>query len=102
VRGARAAVRPRAGDRRYWDTEVVAAAADGRIVASARITFVAVRGAARRLVTGLLAMNDPARLRSVFPAYVGRSAADASGTSGALASRRARGSPRRPPRRAPP
>lgn len=70
VRGARGAVRPQAGDGRYWDTEVVAATADGRPVASARITFVAVRGAARRLVTGLLALNDPARLRPVFPAYV--------------------------------
>jgi hypothetical protein len=38
-------------------------------VATARITFVAVRGAARRLVTGMLAMNDPACVRRVFPAY---------------------------------
>ncbi len=70
VRGDRAAVRPHPDDGRYWDTEVVAATADGRPVASARVTFVAVRGAARRLVTGLLAMNDPDVLRRVFPAYV--------------------------------
>lgn len=70
VRGARAAVRRKADDGRYWDTEVVAATADGRRVASARITFVTVRGAARRLIGGLLAMNDPALLRRVFPAYV--------------------------------
>jgi hypothetical protein len=39
-------------------------------VASAAITFVAVRGAARRLVTGMLAVNTPDVLRHVFPAYV--------------------------------
>jgi len=70
VRGARAAVRRRPDDGRYWDTEVVAATEDGRPVAAARITFVAVRGAARRLLGGLLAMNDPALLRRVFPSYV--------------------------------
>jgi len=43
--------------------------ADGRVVATAQITFVAVRGAARRLVTGMLAMNDPACVQRVFPAY---------------------------------
>jgi acyl-coenzyme A thioesterase PaaI-like protein len=69
VRGARAAVRANPGDGRYWDTAVVATSEDGRPVASARITFVAVRGAARRLVGGLLAMNDAALLRRVFPAY---------------------------------
>jgi len=68
VTGARAAVRPRADDPRYWDTEVVARA-DGTVVATARITFVAMRGAARKLVTGMLAMNDPACVRRVFPAY---------------------------------
>ena len=68
VAGARAAARPQA-DPRYWDTEVVARTEDGVPAASARITFVAVRGAARRLVTGLLAMNDPAVLRRVFPSY---------------------------------
>jgi acyl-coenzyme A thioesterase PaaI-like protein len=67
VTGVRSAVRPR-DDPRYQDTEVVARA-DGQVVATARITFVAVRGAARRLVTGMLAMNDPACVRRVFPAY---------------------------------
>jgi len=38
-------------------------------VASAVITFVAVRGAARRLVHGMLAVNAPEVLRRVFPAY---------------------------------
>ncbi|MBI4255305.1 MAG: hypothetical protein HY616_09555 [Candidatus Rokubacteria bacterium] len=68
VAGARAGVRPRPGDARYWDTEVVAEAG-GAPVASARITFVAVRGAARRLTTGMLSVNDPAVVRRVFPAY---------------------------------
>jgi hypothetical protein len=31
---------------------------------------VAVRGAARRLATGMLAVNDVAVIRRVFPAYV--------------------------------
>jgi acyl-coenzyme A thioesterase PaaI-like protein len=70
VAGARAAVRARADDARYWETEVDAWDDAGRPVASARITFVAVRGAARKLVTGLLAMNPPDVLRQIFPAYV--------------------------------
>jgi len=68
VTGARGAVHQRGDDARYWETDVVARA-DGEIVATARITYVAVRGAARRLVTGMLAMNDPACVRRVFPAY---------------------------------
>jgi len=68
VTGARAAVRPRGDDPRYRETDVVAHA-DGAVVATARITFVVVRGAARRLVAGMLAMNDPACVRRVFPAY---------------------------------
>ena len=68
VSGSRAAVRPRGDDPRYQETSIVAYA-DGRIVATARIVFVAVRGAARRLVTGMLAMNDPACVQRVFPAY---------------------------------
>ncbi len=68
VAGARAAARPQA-DPRYWDTEVVARAEDGALVASARITFVAIRGAARRLVTGMLAINAPPVVGRVFPAY---------------------------------
>jgi acyl-coenzyme A thioesterase PaaI-like protein len=70
VAGARTAVRAHADDGRYWDTEVDAWDDVGRPVASARITFVAVRGAARKLVTGLLAMNAPEVLRRIFPAYV--------------------------------
>jgi hypothetical protein len=70
VAGARATVRPRADDARYWDTAISARDAGGRVVASAAITFVAVRGAARRLATGMLAVNDAAVIRRVFPAYV--------------------------------
>ena len=69
VTGARAAVRPRHDDARYQDTEIVARAGD-QIVATARITFVVVRGAARRLVSGMLGMNDPECVRRVFPAYM--------------------------------
>ena len=69
IAGARARTRQRPDDERYWDTEVAAREASGRVVASARITFVAVRGAARRLVTGLLSMNAPEIVRRVFPAY---------------------------------
>jgi acyl-coenzyme A thioesterase PaaI-like protein len=68
VTGARTATRPRP-DPRYWDTEVLVRTEDRTLVASARITFVAVRGAARRLVQGLFAMNDPALVARVFPAY---------------------------------
>src|SRR5499426_3705900 len=68
VSGSRAAVRPRGDDPRYQETSIVACA-NGGVVATARITFVAVRGAARRLVTGMLAMNDPACVQRVFPAY---------------------------------
>lgn len=68
VSGARRSVRPRSDDARYQDTEIVARAGDA-VVATARITFVVVRGAARRLVNGMLAINDPACVRRVFPAY---------------------------------
>jgi acyl-coenzyme A thioesterase PaaI-like protein len=68
VTGARAAVRPRDGDPRYQETEIVARTG-GRVVATARITFVVVRGAARRLVGGMLAINDAECVRRVFPAY---------------------------------
>jgi hypothetical protein len=70
VVGARGAVRQRVDDGRYWDTRVEVRDAGGALVASAAITFVAVRGAARRLATGLLALNPPALLRQIFPAYV--------------------------------
>jgi hypothetical protein len=39
------------------------------VVATAHITFVVVRGAARRLVSGMLAINDPECVRRVFPGY---------------------------------
>lgn len=68
VSGARASVRPRDDDARYQETEIVACAGD-QVVATARITFVVVRGAARRLVSGMLAINDPESVRRVFPAY---------------------------------
>ena len=70
VGGARAGVRPRADDPRYWDTDVALWDDAGALVATARITFVAVRGAARQLVNGLLAINPREILREVFPAYV--------------------------------
>lgn len=70
VAGARGDVRQRADDPRYWDTTVVIRDAAGRYAASARITFVAVRGAARRLVNGMLRMNASEIVRRVFPAYV--------------------------------
>lgn len=69
VAGPRARVRPRAGDPRYWETEVAAWDDRGGLVADARITFVAVRGAARRLVNGMLRINAPEIVRRVFPAY---------------------------------
>ena len=70
VGGARRAVRARAQDPRYWDTAVVAFDRAGTLLASADITFVAVRGAARKLVSGLLAINPPDVMRRVFPGYV--------------------------------
>lgn len=70
VAGSRAAVRPHADDPRYWHTEVAARDGSGRVVATARITFVAVRGAARRLAQGMLRLNPPGVVRRVFPAYV--------------------------------
>jgi acyl-coenzyme A thioesterase PaaI-like protein len=69
VGGERAAARPRADDGRYWDTRVAAWDERGRLLASAAITFVAVRGAARRLVNGLLSVNQTDVVRRVFPAY---------------------------------
>jgi acyl-coenzyme A thioesterase PaaI-like protein len=68
VTGARGSVRPRNDDPRYQETEIVARAG-GQVVATAHITFVVVRGAARRLVSGMLAINDPECVRRVFPDY---------------------------------
>jgi hypothetical protein len=70
VSGPRSTVHARADDPRYWDTTVAALDAAGRLVATASITFVAVRGAARRLVTGMLAVNAPELLQRVFPTYI--------------------------------
>ena len=69
VAGSRSRTRAR-DDGRYWETEVTAADTSGEIVASAQIVFVAVRGAARRLVSGFLSRSSPAVLRRIFPAYV--------------------------------
>jgi acyl-coenzyme A thioesterase PaaI-like protein len=69
VVGARAAVSADPDDPRYWRTRVDAVGDAGQLVASAAITFVAVRGAARRLVDGMLALNAPDVLARVFPAY---------------------------------
>ena len=68
VSGLRARVRPREDDPRYWQTETAVHDDRGAPVASARITFVAVRGAARRLAIGMLAMNPADVVRRVFPA----------------------------------
>jgi hypothetical protein len=70
VSGERAAVHPRPGDARYWDTRVNAWDARGSVLAQAAITFVTVRGAARRLVNGLLEINPRENLRRIFPAYI--------------------------------
>jgi hypothetical protein len=70
VGGARAEARPHADDPRRLRTRVVARLPDGRVAAEGEITFVAIRGAARRLAAGMLAMNEPDVLRRVFPAYV--------------------------------
>jgi hypothetical protein len=68
VVGARAAASARTDDARYWDTAITAHAGS-RLVASATITFVAVRGAARKLVTGMLSMNARDVVARVFPTY---------------------------------
>ena len=69
VTGARNRTRAR-DDGRYWETEVTASDTSGEIVAGAQIVFVAVRGAARRLVAGLLSRSSPEVLRRIFPAYI--------------------------------
>lgn len=69
IAGARERVRQRRDDPRYWDTAVTALDANGQVVAEARITFVAVRGAARRLAAWLGAVNPPGVVQRVFPAY---------------------------------
>lgn len=69
VWGERSATQPRNDDPRYWQTHVRAVDAGGRLVASAAITFVAVRGAARRLAAALAELNPPEIVYRVFPAY---------------------------------
>ena len=69
VIGRRAEVAMSGEDPRRRQTTIAVIDDDG-VVAEASIEFVAMRGAARRLVTGLLATNDPEILRRVFPAYV--------------------------------
>ncbi len=70
VVGDRRRVVAQTGDRRYWDTELSVLDDTGQVVATGRITFVAVRGAARKLASGMLAMNPPEIVNRVFPAYV--------------------------------
>lgn len=69
VWGERSATQPRADDPRYWQTQVRAVDGEGQLVASAAITFVAVRGAARRLAAALVELNPAEIVYSVFPAY---------------------------------
>jgi hypothetical protein len=68
VTGSRANTRAR-DDGRYWQTEIAATDGSGEVVASARIVFVAVRGAARRLLGGFLSRSSPEIVRRIFPAY---------------------------------
>ena len=69
VVGSRASTSARPDDDRYWDTAITAHAGS-RVVASATITFVAVRGAARKLVAGMFAMNEREIVARVFPKYL--------------------------------
>jgi hypothetical protein len=69
VSGERRRVRPTAGDPRYWQTRTRARDARGRVVAEADITFVAVRGAARRLTAWLNPLNPPGLMARIFPSY---------------------------------
>ena len=71
VVGRRADVVQRPDDERYWITRVMAIDANRAVIASGTITFVVIRGAARRLVAGLLATNRAEALHAVFPRYVG-------------------------------
>jgi acyl-coenzyme A thioesterase PaaI-like protein len=69
VRGERRRARPTAGDSRYWQTHTVACDGAGRVVAAADITFVAVRGSARKLAAWLGPLNPPDLMPRIFPAY---------------------------------
>jgi hypothetical protein len=69
LRGERARVRFLSADPRYWQTHIVACDEEGRVVAAADITFVAVRGAARKLSAWLSPLNPPGLLPQIFPGY---------------------------------
>lgn len=69
VFGQRERVRSRDDDPRYQETEAAVFGADGARLATGRITFVAMRGAAKRLVERMLGVNPPEVVRRVFPAY---------------------------------
>ena len=69
VSGERARVQPTAADPRYWQTHTLAYDARGRVVAAADITFVAVRGAARKLCAWLSPLNAPGLMTRIFPSY---------------------------------
>jgi hypothetical protein len=68
--GDRKRVTQRPDDGRYWETEVALFGERDDVVATGRITFVAVRGAARKLASAMLTINAPETVRRVFPAYV--------------------------------
>jgi len=84
VVGRRTDATPGPDDERYWITRLAAVADTGDVVASAVITFVVVRGAARRLAAGLSATNPAEVVRAVFPRYVetARPLVQQSGTPG--------------------
>jgi hypothetical protein len=69
VRGERARVEPLPDDPRYWRTHALARDGSGRVVAQADITFVAIRGTARKLAAWLSPLNPPGLLSRIFPAY---------------------------------
>jgi acyl-coenzyme A thioesterase PaaI-like protein len=67
--GTRASARASTNDQRYWRTHVEASHDTGQLVAAADITFVAVRGAARKLASWVAPLNPPEVLHRIFPAY---------------------------------
>ena len=67
VTGDRRRVTPRPHDPRYLETAVAAIDGDGDVIATATITFVVIRGAARRLAATLQGSNPTAVVRRVFP-----------------------------------
>jgi hypothetical protein len=69
VTGERARVQPLPGDPRYWQTHALACDGSGRVVAQADVTFVAIRGTARKLASWLSPLNPPGLLSRIFPAY---------------------------------